>query len=153
MLTIEVRRAPQQLAKLAGAIATTTPELRKDLLAGIRKVGKPVIADVRSEATSTLPSRGGFAGGIAGAQFGVRTRTSGKAAGVRIVGRQPGHDIEGIDAGLLRKPLFGNRASWHSQPVRAGFFTRPVEESVDELQRGIVTVLNQMADKIHRRAT
>lgn len=151
MINIQVRGA-ERLAKVAGAIARTTPELRKDLLAGIRKIGKPVIDDVRQEATETLPRRGGFAAGIAGAKFSVRTRTSGKQAGVRIVGQQAGHDIAGIEAGLIRKPLFGNRSSWHSQPVRPGFFSRPIEEDADLMTREVINVAEEFADKIHRRA-
>src|SRR5688500_2872865 len=130
MVAIQVRGAAKQLAKLSAAINAAAPEIRKELLAGIRKVAKPAIGDVRAE-TSTLPQRGGFAAGVAAAKFGVRTTTHGKNAGVRIQGRQTGHDIAGIDAGLIRKPLFGDRSNWYSQPVRPGFFTRPIEERHD----------------------
>jgi hypothetical protein len=152
MVSIQVRRAPQQLAKLSAAVNATAPEIRKELLAGIRKVGKPAIADIRAE-TATLPQRGGFGPGIAAAKFGVRTTTHGKRAGVRIQGRQSGHDIAGIELGLIRKPLFGNRSSWHSQPVRAGFFSRPILEQRPRMQKEIIEVVGIIRDRIHRRAT
>jgi hypothetical protein len=151
MVSITVRGA-EKLARVSAAIAQTTPELRKDLLAGLRKPVKPTIADIRQEATGTLPSRGGLAGNIARARFGVRTRTFGSTAGVRVEGRWNGHDIAGIDAGLVRKPLFGNRNSWHSQAVRPGFFTRPVEDAEPEVTRAVLAVVEEFADKIHRRA-
>jgi hypothetical protein len=145
-------RGAERLAKVAGAIARTTPELRKDLLAGLRKVVKPYTSEIRQEAADTLPRRGGFAAGIAGATYGSRTRTHGKGAGVRITGKQAGHDIAGIEAGLIRKPLFGDRGHWYSQAVRPGFFSRPVEEDLDILQKEVLKVTEDFANRLQRRA-
>jgi hypothetical protein len=151
MVSITIRGA-DKLARLAAAVQQTAPEVRKELLGGIRKTAKPAITDIRAE-TSTLPQRGGFGGGVAAAKFGVRTQTHGKNVGVKIQGRQTGHDIAGVDAGLIRKPLFGNRAHWFSQPVRPGFFTRPIEERHDEMTKEILHVVDIIGDRIHRRAT
>jgi hypothetical protein len=42
-------------------------------------------------------------------------------------------DTARTDRGTLRHPVFGNREVWVNQPVKLGWWSRPVEESRDDI--------------------
>jgi hypothetical protein len=90
---------------------------------------------------------------MAAAKLGLRTRTSGILAGIRIEGRRIGHDIQAVDEGRIRHPLFANRKSWFEEQVRPGFFTRPAEASAPRAQKAVLKVMDEFADEIHRKAS
>lgn len=142
----------EQLARVAGAATGAGPKFRKELLAGIRKQGKPVITDVKAEAVSTLPAGGGLNDFIAKSSFGVRTRTSGKQAGIRVVATKKNHDIESINKGIARHPLWGNKGHWFNTPVKPGFFDRPIEGRAPEFARGIHVVMDDLLRDIKRES-
>lgn len=155
MVNVTVRGATR-LAKVAGAVQNTAPELRKQLLREIRTGVRPVIADIRDEAEEILPHRGGLASLIAGSKFVVRTRTSGKGAGIRVEGRLSEHDLDVIDRGAVRHPTFarpGRKQSWVNQSLRPGFFSRPVDSDFPRIQKAVLTAMDNTADTIHRKAS
>jgi len=143
----------ERISKIAGAVQSTTPKLRPRLLAGIRAVGKPIVADIREEASSSLPHGGGLNEWVAKSNFGIRSRTSGITAGIRIVGQRSGHDLDVIDRGRVRHPLFGNRKSWFQESVKPGFFSRPAEASETKAQTAVLKVMDEFAAEIHRKAS
>jgi hypothetical protein len=145
-------RGEEKLAKIAGAVQRFAPDLRKELLREIRTGVKPILEEIRDEAEETLPRRGGLADLVAGAKYGVRTRTFGKEAGVRVEGRLPGHDINSVDRGSLRHPVFG-RKSWVQQPVRPGFFSRPPEAAKPALQAVVLKAMDTVADNIRKASS
>ena len=120
--------------------------LRKELLAGIRLGAKPAVLAIKAGADGTLPTRGGLS-----ARFkrgvGVRTRTSGQNVGVRIVGKN-GYDVEAIDAGNLRHPVFGNKSVYVTQSVTPGWFTKPIEDSQDAVQAALLDVIDTIVKKV-----
>ena len=150
---IEVR-GEEQLARVAGAIASAMPnDLRKKLLRGIREQVKPVIKDVKATALSTLPERGGLNKFVAKSTIGVRTRTSGEGAGVRIVAKKSGHDIYNLNRGRLRHPLFGmEKGPWFTQQIKPGFFSLTVAQHGLQMARGITVELEDLLMQIKRES-
>lgn len=135
-----------QLADLAADLKRMdNRELRKEMLAGIRKVTKPAVAAVRVSAELRLPRRGGLAHAVASGKVAARTSTSPRSAGVRI-SRPIG---AGLDrSGRFRHPVFGNRDVWVAQEVDPGWFTDPLEALEPTVQAAMKRVLNDIARKI-----
>jgi len=121
-------------------------DLRKELLRGIRDAGKDTIPKVREEMLRSLPRRGGFAAEAAKAPIGVRTRATGKNAGVRIA-RTRG---DWLNRGRLRHPLYGNRGHWYQQAVPSGWFERAIEGDAPQIRAAVIKVMNDIAAKIAR---
>lgn len=151
---IDVRiEGAERLAIVAGAIQRQVPELRKDLLRGLRAAAKPTVKDIKETARVTLPKRGGLNDWVAKSSIGLRTRTSGENSGIRIEGRKTGHDVKSLDAGRLRHPLFGNRKRWFQQDIRPGFFSQTITRHDEEIRTEIYRTLDQWVDELNRRAS
>jgi len=136
----EIRLLAQRL-RIAGQ-----GDLQKQLLRDIRATTKPTIRKVRANALATLPRRGGLAAKVAASKIGTRTRTtSGQSAGVFIKGTDPRINLNRINAGQLRHPVFGNRRNWREQSVRAGWFDDPIKGDLPHILgsiRGVVADIN-----------
>lgn len=117
-----------QLANLSKALkAAGQGQLRRELLRGIRQATAPAKSTIPQSARDKLPRRGGLNEYIAtGLKVTSRSSLSGAEARVRIVATDPPrHDIQALDRGVVRYPVFGNRQVWRSHPVEPGFFTDP----------------------------
>ena len=147
----ETLRGADDLADLAKAMkATGDGQLRKDLLAGIRKAGKPAIDAARAEARSSLPSRGGYAAIVGRQPIGVRTRTAGRQAGVRITA-QRGIAFGPDKTGFLRHPVFGRKDdTWASQTVPRGWFTETIAERAPVFRKDVEAAMRETAQRIER---
>lgn len=131
--------------KAAGAA-----DLRKDLLAGIRAAAKPVTVAAPESAMSTLPKAGGLNAFVASARFTVRTRLTGTGAGTKLTGTQGNHDINALDGGNARHPVYGHRKVWVSQSVTPGWFTNAVAKSVPAVREALVIVADGVRARIIR---
>ena len=118
--------------------------LRKELLKEIRLAAKDTVTAVKANA-DTLPKHGGLARRFKRG-IGVRT-TTGRVVGVRIVAKN-GYDVEGINRGIVRHPVFGNRDKWVSQQVPPGWFTNPIEKDEDHLRRSVLDAIDNIAKKL-----
>jgi hypothetical protein len=136
------------LAQVAGAINRLTPGLRKEFLGALRKTGKPTVAAVKAAAVSDLPRSGGLGMFVQKSSIGLRTRTAGKGVGVRFAATKSGHDIAAIDSGQVRKPLFGNRKHWYSQPVRQGFFSETIRKRTPQARQELLLVMETFLKRI-----
>jgi len=140
-------RGAGELEKLAKRLKDTGGnDLKKELLRGIREANKPTIAKVKKSAAENLPRRGGLAAKVAKEPIGTRTRLTGNSAGVTI-SRKRGR---GLNAGRLRKPLFGNRDRWYDQPVAKDWFNKPIEDDATQIRNGLQKVMQDVAAKIAR---
>lgn len=99
-------------------------DLKRELMRAGREIGKPVKAEIAASAAATLPQRGGLAALIAKARIRVSTRLSGRSVGVSFIGKWSGHDLKGIDEGLVRHPVRGNPGRWVAQRITPGFWTK-----------------------------
>lgn len=144
-------RGADQLVDLGRALKDAPRELRKGLLAEIRREGKPAVEDVREAARSLLPKSGGLADLVARQSYGIRTRMSGRSAGVRVTGT--GRSVRGlrsVDAGRLRHPVFGNRSVWVQQSVPPGFFSNTLADDAPRFRVGVQRAMEDTAQKIAR---
>lgn len=110
-------------------------DLRKELLKAGREIGKPIKAEIAASALATLPRRGGLAAVIARARVRVSTRLSGRNVGVSIIGKLAGHDVKGIDEGLVRHPVYG-RGTWVAQRITPGYWTKVFDGPAPDIARG-----------------
>lgn len=139
-----------QLAKLGRRFkAAGKGDLRKELLAGIRKSNKPTITRIRQSALELLPKAGGLAAIVAKSKIGTRTRLSGESVGVEIKGTGI-HNIRGMNAGRLSKPVFGNRDNWVRQSITPGWFNKPIEADAPRIRREIDEAMRHVATKIEK---
>lgn len=135
------------LAKLSADLkAAGNRELRKEMLAGIRKVTRPAVEAVRLSAEVRLPRRGGLAQEVARGRIGARTTTTTRSAGVRIA-RPVG---AGLDrTGKFRHKVFGNEEVWVEQQTDAeGWFTRPLELLEPTVRASMRRVLDDISRKL-----
>lgn len=149
--SFEVRGADQleALGRRFKAAGEEGKGLRKELLAGIRSTNKPTIAMIRTSALDVLPKRGGLAAIVARSSIGTRTRLAGNAVGVEIKGTGK-VNIRRMNAGSLRKPVFGNRENWVAQSITPGWFNKPIEADRPRIQAGIEKSLQTVARKIEK---
>lgn len=162
----------RELEALAARIkAVGDNDLRKELLRGIRAAVKPLPVAIKAAARSDLPQSGGLAAQIGRSSIVSRTRTSASRKsepGVRLIGQKerdaskaarkgktgnakpPSRfmDFASIDRGWIRHPLFGNRERWFSQQIKPGFWTETINARADDVQRDLVQVLDDVAEKI-----
>jgi hypothetical protein len=125
-------------------------ELRRDLLRGIQRAGKPLKAAAREGALRNLPSTGGLNEFVADAKVSVRTRSAGRNPGVRLTGKKSGHDLQAIDRGRVRHPVFGNRRAWVNQSVRAGWWTEALQDAAPKVRQELVEVVEDIARRVTR---
>jgi len=116
----------------------------------MRRSAKPLKAAARYGARRRLPTRGGLAERVAESKFGVRVTSSGKRTGVRVVGRS-GYDLQGLDEGLVRHPVFGNRKRWVSETVRPGWFSDAEEGKAPEVRDNIDHALDELGRELEAR--
>jgi hypothetical protein len=138
------------LAQLAASIkAAGDKTLQRELLRSMQRAGKPLKEIARTAARENLPSEGGLNETVAASSFAIRTRSRGKSPGVRLVGREKGHDIKATDKGRLRHPVYGHDA-WVTQAIPAGWFTQHIpDEALEPVRREMVAAIHRVAASIH----
>lgn len=125
-------------------------DLRKELFRGFNRATKPLKAAVRASAEVRLPKRGGLNRFVASSRLSTRTRATGKNVGVRIVAAKGDSDVEAIDRGRLRHPVFGNRKVWVTQQVTPGWFTAPLVAGERIVQYELLKVLDDVERGLSR---
>lgn len=123
-------------------------DLKRELLRGLNRATKPLKEAARVSAASTLPRRGGLGAWVASAKVTGANRVAGRNVGVRISGKSKGHDLESIDRGLVRHPVFGRPQSWVAQRVRPGWWSQPMVEGGDEVRREVLNVLDDVTRRL-----
>jgi hypothetical protein len=91
---------------------------------------------------------------VAQARYSVkRTPPKLRQAGVRVTAtsrKGKGVDLNALDRGRLRHPLFGNRRHWYGQTVPVGWFARPMEANADNVQRELRQAVREIEQDITR---
>ena len=124
-------------------------ELKKELLRGIRLGTKGTHAKIRESALENLPSSGGLNALIAKSKISTKTRMSGRWTGINIKATDR-HEVDAINRGFVRHPVYGNRTKWVTQPVTAGWFKAPIEADAPEIRDAIGQVMKDIATKLER---
>lgn len=85
---------------------------------------------------------------VAQARFSTRSfRPRGGTVGVRVTAtsrKGKGVDLDALDRGRLRHPLFGNRRHWYQQAVNPRWFTRPMEANAGNVQRELEQAVREI---------
>lgn len=150
-----VVRGAEDIAAVSKALrAMDDKELRREFHRGINRATKPLKEDAKANARATLPRRGGLNNFVAKTSLSTRTR-SGQNPGVRIVAQKTKKagrksDVNAIDRGRLRHPVFGNRKVWVTQTVTPGWFTKPMENGAERVRKELLGVLDDVKGKIKR---
>ena len=154
-MAVDIRiTGAEKLAVLAGELRAAGEEgkgFRRQLLAQIRLAAAPAPEAVKQSAESTLPHAGGLNDWIASSKFAVRTRLTGRSVGVRIVGTKGSHDLEAIDAGNVRHPVWGRWVKGvPTQQVTPGFFTKPLEKSEPRMTFAVLSAIKAIGRELER---
>jgi len=150
-------------ARLREADAALVPLVRRN----IRVATSPLAAAIRSSATEMLPKGGGLNNWVADSKISTTTSFAPKTAGVtirmsnksaatqakRARARAAGsryagsasHDLQHINRGLVRHPLFGDRGHWYTTYVPKGFFDKPVNASRPAVAAACMAALREAA--------
>jgi hypothetical protein len=143
----ELRAAARQLrieqkALRAGAV--------KAIERGVRKLRVTIPA-----AAGQLPS--GYATVMAAdVRVSTSVRLSGRDPVVGVKVWAPGkgggthRDVEAIDAGVLRHPLFGDRGRWYAQVVRPSFASEPFQDAKPAILDELENDWNDMVSRVER---
>lgn len=124
-------------------------EHRKYLLKGIREAVKDAIPDVRESAIDILPGGGsGFDAQVAASKFAARSRITGTAASVKLVGASSSLIEEVNRRGRLRHPVYGNRSTWVNQAIPEGWFDKPMEAQSPRIRREIEAVMEDVKNRL-----
>lgn len=126
-------------------------QIRRELLRMIQQAAKPLKEAAKTSAHDHLPHGGGLNEVVAGSKFAIRTRTSGRNPGVRVVAAS-GHNIARMDRGSVRHPVYprGPRSgwTWTEQKIPAGWFTKALEDKAPEVRAEIVHGLDDLARRV-----
>lgn len=128
--------------------------LRKELYTQIRKAAKPLRDEVKKAERADLPHAGGYAAEVARSPITTVPHSTGDSIGVTLKQRGNGktRDLQAMDDGLIRHPLFGNRDHWYSQDIPKGIWSDTLSnsESVETVRKEIIQAMNKTAKKIGR---
>ncbi len=136
-----------ELRSLGAALKGADKALRKEIQTALKATVAPLADAVKAEGGSTLPSRGGLAAKVEATRITTKIRMTGRQAGVRIVGKGK-LEIEPLDVGVLRHPLFGNEKFWFQQSVRPGWWSRPIEERADTIRADLAQAIGDALKRV-----
>lgn len=127
--------------------------LRRELLAAMRLAGKPLVQATKDSARAHLPHAGGLNEWVAdGAKIAVRNRLAAtNTVGMRIVATKGNHDLEDMDTGKIRHPVWGVwRANTPTQDVYQGWFTKPLNAALPMVQAEVLMAMDIIGRRIEK---
>jgi len=157
-----------QLRKLAAHIqAEGDKGLGREMATALRRVAKPVQAEVKGEYESGLPKRGGYANTFTRSiKWRTTLRGQARSASFRMLmfgeGEHERRDVKALEAGRLRHPNFGRSRRirrgvrrgtripnpWSVTSVKGGYFERGTDQAADAVEREMIKVLDDFADRL-----
>ncbi|HEX6968603.1 MAG TPA: hypothetical protein VF174_07325 [Micromonosporaceae bacterium] len=153
MLSVQVRSGRDLGAVRQALREVGAKGLGKQLSQGLRKAARPLVAEVRKELPTTMPS--GYAPTLS-RSLRHRTTVRSRRMDATVVwqlygaGRKSNRDVAALNRGTLRHPVFGRRSRWVAQPVRPGMVDRPVDRLGPEITRQMQAVVDDIAARITR---
>jgi len=137
---------PQQLTRLAGTLRITTQVEQRELQKAMRRLARPLLKSARQGAIQILPYHGGLNERVAHGRFTSSVRLVGKGAGVRITGAdRRSANVNRMDDGSVRHPVYGNRKRWVTQRITPGWFTKPLLLDTPQIRDEIMKALDDTA--------
>jgi hypothetical protein len=128
--------------------------LQRELNKAVRNAVAPLKAAVQESARTTLPRHGGLADRVAAAAVPrSRRQNSSKGVGLRVTatGRKGMKNLQALDAGKVRHPVYG-RDAWVAQSVTPGFWSKPLEELAPKARAELEAAMQRIANQVGRSA-
>lgn len=149
---MDATRAAEKLDLVASTLRDLQDKgLTRELSKALNRATEELKRDAKDNAGEVLPHRGGLAERVKAAKLATRRR-SGRNPGLRITAK--GLDqLEAMDRGFVKHPVWGNRDVWVTQEVTPGWFTTPMEDGRVEVARRIDEALDELAAELARRLT
>lgn len=146
----------RQLVAVAKALREAKDKgLNKAMRQAVNAAVAPAQDAVRAGARSDLPRRGGLADRVAGSKFRTQ-RQAGRAPGFTMIMRLPKKggavDLRAMNRGRLRHPVFGNRGTWVTQNVPAGWFEAALAPVKAKVAEDLTAAVRDMARRLADRA-
>jgi hypothetical protein len=141
-------RGTEKLIRLGAAIRQAgDKDLKRELTKAMRRAGRPLLRSARQGALQILPYHGGLNERVAASRFSSTVSTIGSGAGLRIsaVGR---YQLSGLDDGIDRHPVFGNRANWVTQAIVPGWFSKPLTLDAPKQKVEVDKAVDDVAAKL-----
>ena len=126
----------EDFLELARELREADRKLATRVRRSLRELAKPLGEAGRDGLAETMPRRGGLSDVIAAAKVGVATVSSSRSPRVEVRVRSAGHDLESMNDGELRHPVFGTK-SWVRQSVPAGGATRAFDEGIEPMREAV----------------
>ena len=119
--------------------------IQRALRKRLAEAGKPAAQDVIDEASAQLPARGGLSRWVGASKPSLSMSATRLAIkiGRGNAGRRRS-DINAMNRGRLRHPVYGNRRSWVTQSIPAGLFERAWERQADRVVEDVAVVLDDI---------
>ncbi|HQA14618.1 MAG TPA: hypothetical protein PLD94_10625 [Ornithinibacter sp.] len=141
-------RGSEDFLRLAAKLDEGDRKLNNGIRRRLREVAKPLGSEVRDTLAESMPRRGGLSAMIGRSKVSVSsTSDTGERVEIRV--RSAGHDLEAMDAGMLRHPTFGHKP-WVGQSVPSGSAAKALEAGApkvrDALMREVETLLDEIGD-------
>ena len=153
-----------QLHQLAKSIRATGDQgLGREMGRALSATTKPTRREIDAEAARTMPKRGGYQPLLSQSlRHKTSRRTGSRSASLRLVTYADGtgerRDVEALEAGNLRHPVFGRSRTvrgrgrvpnpWTVTKIRAGFHQRGTANAGDESEKQLGAVLDDFAARL-----
>jgi hypothetical protein len=144
---------PEQLTRLAAVLRATPKIEQRELRKSMRRAARPLLRTARQGALQILPYRGGLAERVAAGKFTSQVSFSGDRTGIQITAAdRRGADVNRMDDGSVRHPVYGNRRRWVTQAIRPGWFSEPLlldaPKVRDEIEKALDTTAATMVSAV-----
>lgn len=153
-----------QLHKVAADIrATGDKGLGREMGRALVATTKPLQREIAAEADRVMPQRGGYQELLSRSlRHKTSQRTGGRTASIRLITYADGtgerRDVESLEAGTLRHPVFGRSRTvrgrgrvpnpWTVTKIKAGFHERGTQNAGDEAEKRLLGVLDDFAARL-----
>lgn len=123
----------------------------RELDRGLERAGEVVAEEIRESSAPYMPAgyEKVFAASMMTKVSVVRGAVRRATVAVRAFGRR-GHDrqVEELERGRLKHPVFGRGNAWVWQKIRPGFVSEPAKRAAPEATREIDKAVKRIKDKI-----
>jgi hypothetical protein len=135
------------IRRLARDLDAAGSKLRTRLRRRLQDATLVMIPDIRASARQRLPRKGGLNTYVADSAITTRVSTGVRSTGVTIVGRRTkrggGVDLEAINAGTVRHPVFTSGV-WVAEQVNPGFWDAAVVKHEATVRAALVGVIEDV---------
>ncbi len=135
--------------RLASSLRGAEAPIRRAIRKGLRETAKPLGEDMRDGGADRMPKRGGLSARVARSAVSLRT-AGGVGAGARVevaLRSRDGYDLNAMDRGSIRHPVFG-RGPWVAQSVPGRGFSDAFDRGAPKVRRELLRQIEHAIDEI-----